>query len=284
MSTPRIPHTRRGFTFLLVLGLLALAVITLGVGLERQRTQGAIVAMQAGNIQRHHELLSVRDIAGRWFVGKDITDDQLLQWAAADAVAAAIRLPGGRVIQIRVSDGQGAVCARLDRAERIGMRDTLLDILRRLPEGRGDLIRRSGPIQISFNGAPPEVIDALAGDDLDFARAMHDLQGQGVADRDAFTTAMEAAGLNSEDFAWALELLDFRPVLWRLWIDVLDGAETREYTVLVERRVNIANVYEWKSIPVEVFDPTRSRGTDDGSAPGRRSADNDREEVHWPVR
>ncbi|MCA9305365.1 MAG: hypothetical protein R3B46_04255 [Phycisphaerales bacterium] len=261
--------TRRGFTFLLVLGLLALAVVLTGVMLERQRTQGAIVQMQMENIERHHELLSVRDIARRWFQ-ESTSDEDLLIWSATGEVATAIRMPGGQVYQVRVSDGQGTVCARMDKADRLGMRDRLLEILRRLPEGRPDLIRKSGPIQISFNGAASEVIDALAQDDVDMAGAMHRLRAAGVADREAFITAMESAGLNSEDYAWALDLLAFKPVLWRLRIDVFEGDdEPREYTVLVERRVNVAYVYEWRSIPMETFvpaagdDPNSLAGADD---------------------
>lgn len=280
----RDPAPRRGFTFLLVLGLLALSVVITGVMLERQRTQGALVRMQTDNIERHHELLSVRDIARRWF--QESTDDgQLLQWAASSEVASAIRMPGGQVYKVRVSDGQGTICARMDKAARMGMRDRLLEMLRRLPGDRPDLIRRSGPMQISFNGAPPEVIDALAGDDFEMANAMHELRGRGVADQAAFTSAMESAGLNTEDFAWALELLAFNPTLWRLEIEVLEGPdEPRRYTVLVERRVNIAYVYEWRSIPAEVFDvygpgedPNAYPGSEtrpDGSGRTRRSADN----------
>lgn len=251
MNGDRSASSRRGFTFMLVLGLLALAVIMLGWGLERQRTQNGIVAMQIDNIERHHELLSVRDIARKWFVRPENTNEQMLEWAASTEPAMVRRMPGGKVISIRVEDGQGTVCARLDKAEQVGMRDRLLEMLRRLPEGRGDLVRRSGPVKISFNGAPTEVIDALAGEDVEMARAMHDLRDRGVADRDAFTQAMDAAGLNSEDFAWALELLDFQPVLWRLLIDVIDRGETRSYSVLVERRVNVGYIYEWRSIPVE---------------------------------
>lgn len=263
----RAPASRRGFTFLLVLGLLALSVVITGVMLERQRTQGAMVRMQTDNIERHHELLSVRDIARRWFQ-ESTQDDQLLQWAATGEIASAIRMPGGQVYQIRVSDGQGTICARMDKAERIGMRDRLLEMLRRLPPQRPDLIRRSGPIKISFNGAPPEVIDALAGDDVEMATAMHALRARGVADQAAFTTAMESAGLNTEDFAWALELLAFNPTLWRLEIEVFEGEdEPRQYTVLVERRVNLAYVYEWRAIPAEVF-TIYAPGEDPNALPG----------------
>nr|AQQ75200.1 hypothetical protein [uncultured bacterium] len=256
--------SRRGFTFMLVLGLLALSVVMLGWGLERQRVQNRVVQLQIDNIERHHELLSIRDIARKWFLRAENNDDKMLEWAASAEPAMIRRMPGGRVITIRVEDGQGTVCARLDKAEQIGMRDRLLDILRRLPEGRGDLVRRSGPVKISFNGAKPEVIDALAGDDAEMGKAMHRLRAKGVADRDAFTRAMEDAGLNSEDFAWALELLDFRPTLWRLLVDVVDRGQTRSYSVLVERRANLGYVYEWRSVPNE---PLPALPGD--SAPGR---------------
>ncbi len=249
----------RGFVLLLVIVVLALATTIAAWNLRRASLQAQAVQRQIDNYELHHEMLGVRDIVTVW-LQRDADTSKMPEYAASAAPAYAVELPDGKRVRVHVRDGQGTLLANLnavkdDPAQRL----MLLAALARIPSDRPDLVRRSGPWEVSIRAMPDEVIDAIAGDVRALAAALRILRDDTEADNSQLADRLQTIGLDPALVQRQLSMLTFEPRLWALDVETVVPAigtrppEIRYYTVLAEvtgsgQRVR---VHEWRPVDSE---------------------------------
>lgn len=241
-------QSRRGFAFLVVLLLMVVASVIVAVALQRAGLHAAITERQIIAYRQHHEMLGIRDYCD-WWLGKRENDEaKLSEYARANRVAHRLALDNGVVVLISVIDGQGTLLRNLENVEDEGTRRWTIEMLARLPEGRTDLTRRSGKWPISFNGAPEEIIFALAGSDPRLGQLLLNLRDQGIKDQVEFQMALERANIEPLVTQALLRNLTFTPSLWRLNVEVVHPDQLFRYTLLVEKINASTKIQEWRAV------------------------------------
>ncbi|MDX2115088.1 MAG: hypothetical protein SFZ24_05630 [Planctomycetota bacterium] len=260
---PRGARARRGFAFLMVLMMLGIATLTLAVGLQRAYTHTAIVERQLDGYRRHHELLGMRDYCWSWLDrgGKDGNDARkLAEFAASREVAHRLVLENDVVVLISVLDGQGSVLRNLQGVTDENSRRWLIGMLARLPEGRPELTRSAGPLNISLRAASDEVIDAMAGFDPEVALALREARDRGVQNDVELQAILERANVEPNLAMTLQQFITFQPTIWRLNVEVVHPDRVNRYTILAEKRGNMSTLYEWR--PVSDAEAQRTFFTD----------------------
>lgn len=250
-STPRSPASRatpprRGFVFILVLGLLVLGSIMLGVALSRASNQTLAVQRQIDNYRRHHELLGVLDVVEHWLKNQPST--KIREHVINNDVIYRMVVSGDIVIVVRVFDGQGRVLTRIDQARDHIAREWMLSMLARMPQDQPELFRSQGPAQISLLGAPEPVIRAIAGDSDELYEGLRAAQDAKVTDGAAFLSSLTKAGVASSTAQDVMRLMTLDPKLYRLEAEVVQGDDIRLYEILMTGD-NKPVVLELKSMP-----------------------------------
>ena len=110
------PSTRRGYTLLLAVIVLAMSTAVIGWNLRRSSLRARAGQMQVDRYALHHEMLGVRDIVTVW-LQRDADKSKLPEYARSGAVAYEVTLPGGKVVRVRVRDGQGTILANLNKVK-----------------------------------------------------------------------------------------------------------------------------------------------------------------------
>jgi len=240
--------TRRGFAMPVVMALLVVASLFITVAFQRQSQQSLMVQRQLAEYRRHHEMFGVRAITHLWLEENFGSLHELATRPDEVDFAYGFVLPTGAVIRIFVRDGQGAIHVdpvELDDARR----EMNEEILRRLPEGRPELVRRVGPAQISVNAAPREVLMAMVEEeDADaFAERVLSARRRSDIDRTEFERILRLrGGVDDAERNVLLNLVTFSPGLWRLDIHVTDDQGERIFHMLTDRpRQGRIAVHEW---------------------------------------
>lgn len=240
---------RRGFAFLMVLMLLAVAAILVGASLQRSAVASLMTARQLEGYQRHHEMLGIRDYGRSWIQKAENKPEQLAKYAQSDEPAHRFVVDKSIVILITVQDGQGTVLRSLSNVGNAETRRWVVEVLSRLPLDRPDLTRRSGPPQVSLHAAPDEVLDALAGFDSRVLAGLREARDRRAANPTELQQALQKH--NVEDLAaHALsQNITFEPSLWRLNVEVVYTDHVNRYTLLAEKRNNMTELHEWRPVP-----------------------------------
>lgn len=242
----RAAPPRRGFVFILVLGLLVLGSIMLGVALSRASNQTLAVQRQIDNYRRHHELLGVLDVVEKWL--KDQPSSKIREHVINNDVIYRMVVSGDIVIVVRVFDGQGRVLTRIDQARDHIAREWLLTVLSRMPHDQPELFRSQGPTEISLLGAPEPVIRAIAGDSDELYEGLRAAQEAKVTDGAAFLNQLTKAGVASSTAQDVMRVMTLDPKLYRLEAEVVQGDDIRLYEILMTGD-NKPVVLELKSMP-----------------------------------
>jgi hypothetical protein len=153
---------RRGFALPLVILLALVGGIMVAVMIDRQVAQALTTQRQYESYQFAHATRGVGEAIDAWIrsnQGKPIADALDVDGWAFDLAA-----QGGGAVKVFLFDGQGLALADLSglRGE---VADSGFEILRALrelhPAEASRLIRREGPLAVSVNAAPPQVLEAV---------------------------------------------------------------------------------------------------------------------------
>lgn len=260
---------RRGFAFVLVLGLLVMAGLVLTVGLSRGVNHSLAVERQIDDYRRHHELLGLRDLTELWL--RKLQPGKLREYAESGDVVNRLIVGNDLVVLFRVRDGQGSVLTRVDRVPDQNTREWLVTILSRLNPERPDLLRAHGPPQMSLAAVDDEILRAIAGDDDDLFQALVRGRDDRADDRASLAATLNRARISPTISQQISQLLTIDPQLWILEIEVVQDNRSRFYEILAEVRGSVTTIFELRSL-LEGSEPMsrrleRERDAREASAP-----------------
>jgi len=235
---------RRGFAMAVTLMLvLTVSLIITGV-MQRYAAQQRTVQRQVAGYRMHHDMFGVQAMALQWLARARTAD--IVEVAGTDEVAFGFELPDGKQVAVYIEDGQDTALASAERVE--GENKPFYEaMLARIPPDRGDLLRTTGPPQISLNNAHPELIEALFGPDLErVAREVIRARDREEIDRAFVVDALTSAGASDSAQRALTTLVALNPALWRLRIETDDGFEPREFEMLVEMTSGRPMMHAWR--------------------------------------
>lgn len=244
----------------MVLFMIAISTIVITAALQRASVQRTIVEHQIDGYREHHELLGIRDSVENWFNKSDVNSEKLAEFALSGQVAHRIVFDDTIVVLVTVLDGQGAVLRSLEAVEDPKKRRWLAEVLSRIPLDHPELVRRTGPPQVSLRAAPNEVLEAIAAEDEDLLQALTEARDRKVKNATEFMVVTERRGV---DGALAQELaknLAFDPTLWRLNIEAVHPEKISRYTILAEKKGNTGDILEWRIVRDEEAQRTFTQG------------------------
>ncbi|XOV76863.1 MAG: hypothetical protein ACFHWZ_08585 [Phycisphaerales bacterium] len=262
-----VPNPKRGFTMLLVIGVMAIATTVIAFNVKRLNFRAGAVVRQIEQYHLHHEIQGVRDIVMLWLSNPAVRTD-LTDFAGSDEPAHMVTMADGLSVRVFVRDGQGTLLANLANTADIAQQEQMIEALGRMPPDRPELVRRSGPMEMSFYAMHPLVIRAVSSDPA-LADALISLQGdpdvtrepehEGPRHRRAdghFSADPPAHHLHAGGLA--LDVVAFDP----------DSPEAEDqyrlYTVLAQVKGPLPVIYEWRPVSLEEFQRLRQHAT--GSA------------------
>lgn len=247
MNPPRQAR-QRGFVFLLVMMLLAVASILIGVSLQRAATQSAIANAQIDGYRRHHEMLGIRDYCRFWLRDRELDAKKLSEYARTGEVAHRLVLENNTVVLISVKDGQGTMLRALGDITQPDTRRWIVEVLARMPLERADLTRRSGPPQVSLHAAPDEVLDAIAAYEPKASSALREARDRRIPNATELQMALERRGIEGPIAGAIIPNFTFEPALWRLNVEVVYPDHVNRYTLLAEKSLNLQELHEWRPV------------------------------------
>ena len=259
---------KRGFTMLLVIGVMAIATTVIAFNVKRLNFRAGAVSRQIEQYHLHHEIQGVRDIVMLWLSNPAVRDE-LVEFQGSDEPAHMVTMADGLSVRVFVRDGQGTLLANLANTTDLAQQEQMIEALTRMPEDRPELVRRSGPMQMSFYAMPPEVIQAIA-PDPNLAAALITLQDDPEINRANLSTKVLEFGAAMASFQQIRPLITFTPEVWALDVVAFDPDspeaedQYRLYTVLAQVKGPLPVIYEWRPVSSEEFRRLRQHAT--GSA------------------
>jgi len=168
-------RSKPAFALPIVLLIAVVAVLSITAVLERQNLAQRFVATQARRYQEHHEAAGTRELLSSWLstTGASVTERLGELDPVVGSLVFTLDLPDNGYVRAWMRDAQGSIL-RDPRGvggptESQGIIAALFieQALENLPEiyaqqAAKDWFREVGPIAVSINTAPPEVIDAVA--------------------------------------------------------------------------------------------------------------------------
>lgn len=242
--------TRRAFVLPMVILTSLVAALVVAVAMERHSAQELMSQRQVEEYRRHHDMLGAQAIIRFWLSRKN--NIELSELASSNRPAHRFALPGGLRITMRLEDGQGLLKADLTGVAPAEKREWFEMALVRLPFGRGDLVRRVGPPEVSVNSAPREVLAALRADDASFAELVISERERARLTQATMTQLLERNGLTATEIGEVARLVTYDTTLWRLRVEAEeDDRSIRTFTALVETRagvmgMNMPSLHEWR--------------------------------------
>lgn len=236
---------RRGFAMPLMLLVLLSAALIVTVAMQRQAAQTRLIERQINEYRRRHDMYGVRAVVLKWV--KELTRTDLASYADDPSKTHVFELPSGARAVARVSDGQG-LPIRSSASVENELKPQYFAMLARL-KSRPDLMRGMGPWQISVNGAPREVLEAMTGENgPSFAEEVIRLRSRGRGDgvdRAEFSRVVSTLSMDSQDRQFITRAAVFDSTLWKITVETQDWAGKRRYDMLLERTATEAVVHEW---------------------------------------
>jgi hypothetical protein len=242
------PKESRGFVLPTIILLIFVGSLVIASALERYSAQQLIVQQQIEGYRRHHDVQGARAVLKLWLERQRLGD--LSAKASPDTPAHRFELPGGRRIAVFLIDGQGVAKADVS-GEAPAMRAAYEAFQLRLPENRPDLFRRLGPIQISVNSAPEEVLAALAPDGRDLGPTLAVARQSERLNQANMRTLLTDFGYETGDVAKILQLVAFEPTFLRTVVEVEDPSGVMRFAAYIDAggtNYNRPQIVEWRQI------------------------------------
>ncbi|MGD9691329.1 MAG: hypothetical protein AB7G17_00640 [Phycisphaerales bacterium] len=242
--------SRRAFVLPMVILTALVASLVVGVAMQRHAAQELLARRQVEEYRRHHDMLGAQAIIRFWLSRKQ--NPELAELARQKTPVHKFSLPGGLRITVWLEDGQGLVKADLTEVFPQEKREWFGAVLARMPQGRGDLVRRVGPVEISLNAAPREVLAALRADDASFAELVIGARDRERLTQASMTQLLERSGFTATEIGDVARLVTYDTTLWRLRVEAEEvDRSIRTFTALVETRagamgVNMPSLHEWR--------------------------------------
>ncbi len=219
----RSPVRRRGFAMAIVLMLLMVSGVILAFMFDRQGTQSLAVKREMDSYVFHHVSRGIQEAVEAWI--RSNGNNPIATALTEDGLAFSLIVDGGQVVDVYFKDGQGTALA--DFAGLTGEPlDNAVDIIHNLRTRHGRnaarFIRREGPVAISVNEAPDEVLEAVIGSVLDrlatnsLIREIKEAREQDIMSRDALDQAIRRAEVPAASLSKIQALLAPEPVLWQV--------------------------------------------------------------------
>lgn len=153
---------RHAFALPIVLLLVLISGIVVAVMMERQTAQAMLVRRQLDTYTFHHASKGVQEAVEAWLrssgAGRAIAEN-----IQPDGHAFDMTLDDGRSVRISFFDAQDKALvelAGLSAQARESARLLLQELRVRAGEEASQLVRRDGPLPVSINAAPPDVLYA----------------------------------------------------------------------------------------------------------------------------
>jgi len=258
-------NTHRGFTMLLVIGVMAIATTVIAFNFRRLAFRAGSVQRQIEQYQLHHEIQGVRDIVTLWLSNPAVRTE-LTKHAGSEEPAHMVTMANGVSVRVFVRDGQGTLLANLANTTDLTQREQMITALSKLPDDRPELIRRSGPMEMSFYAMPHEVIEAIAPDE-NLAVVLKALQADPEVTRANLSAKINEFGGSMSAFQQIRPIITFTPEVWALDVVAFDPnapeAEDlyRLYTVLAQVKGPLPVIYEWRPVSGDEFRRLRQHTT-----------------------
>jgi len=226
VSHAAIHPPRRAFALPMVLLLVLVSGIILAVMLERQSAQGLTVERELDTYRFHHISRGVQEAVEAWIRGNSNSD--VAGALDADGHAFDLQVEGARgdVVRIYFFDAQDKVLADFSGLSGDAL-DAASGILMRLRDEQGSramtFIRRDGPVAVSVNSAPDEVLHAAIGSVLDLNQTNSLIAEIRAARKDgtpidaqALTGMFNNANVDAQTLPKVQALITAQPVLWQV--------------------------------------------------------------------
>lgn len=225
------PRRKRAFALPLAVLLSVSATLMAAVMLDRVTAQSLTVQRTLEDYRNTHQKRGLCEIVQFWT--RDVaTGRRPADNLDPDGRAMDLELADGSFVSIFIADGQSAMLADLSA---LGETDRqlaaqMLAQLRSQPAVR-DSERTYGPVAISANVAPPELIQAaavaIAGADpgAAFATALLEVRAQKSITNQDLTEAAAKAQIDGEHRGRLLRAITADPSMWKVIVDVR-GAPT----------------------------------------------------------
>jgi hypothetical protein len=238
----------RGFVLPTIILLIFVGSLVIAGALERYSTQQLIVQQQIEGYRRHHDVQGARAVLKLWIERQRLGD--LGAKASPSTPAHRFELPGGRRIAVYLLDGQGLAKADIS-GEAPAMRMAYEKFQRRLPPDRPDLYRRLGPLTVSVNSAPEDVIAALAPDGRELAPTVLVARQEERLNQANMRTLLTDFGYDNEEIAEIFRLIAFEPTFMRTLVEVEDPSGVMRFAAYIDAGgVNAAKpqIVEWRQV------------------------------------
>lgn len=216
-------NARRAFALPMVLMLVLVSSIMLGVMIERHVAQAMTVQRQIDTYGFGHVTRGIGEALDGWV--KSNGQNAIADALDGDNLAFSLETAGGETVRIHLQDGQGLALA--DLAGFGG--DTLATgrgILRSLRESEGEnasrFVRGDGPLAVSVNSAPPQVLRAVLDSVLEtesngvVSEILSRRGGTGMTADELTQLLGEAPEITPDVRPRVSALLTANPVLWRV--------------------------------------------------------------------
>lgn len=213
----------RGFALPMVVLLIAIVSVGIVVILERQTAQSLGTARQLDEYRSYHAGRGVEEAVIGWIsnVGASSLPDMLDEHGRAFE----LQVDKGQKVEVFLFEGQGKALAEFSglSAESATLGTEIVNRLGHEAGARArDMLRRDGPLAISVNSAPQEVlaaaIDAVTAGGVkgslvsDLMRA----RGEGPLDAARLQDVVRNSQVSPEQQGQILQVLTATPVLWRV--------------------------------------------------------------------
>lgn len=265
---------RRGFVLPTIILLIFVGSLVVATALERYSTQRLIVQQQVEGYRRHHDVQGARAVLRLWLEKQNFA--ALASKLSPETPAHRFELPGGRRIVVYLVDGQSLARSDVGNESR-ALQDIYRAFQRRLPPDRPDLYRRLGPLQVSINSAPEEVLAALAPDGRDLAPVLLTARSQQCLNQANTRTLLTDFGYDNDEIADVLRLVEFEPTFLRTVVEIEDPAGVMRFAAYIDAsggNRGKPQLVEWRQIEEDeaaallLLSPTENAPS--GSAAGRR--------------
>lgn len=230
---------RSAFALPIVLLISVVAVLSITAVLERQNLSQRFVASQARRYQEHHEAAGTRELIASWLgtAGGGVSERLGELDPLVGSLVFTLELPDNGYLRAWMRDAQGTIL-RDPRGiggptESLGIIAAIFieQALENLPEvyasqAAKDWFREVGPVAVSINSAPPEVIEAVCRamfsnqNEIDrLTRLILDERSSEPFDQRSFRQKLSNARFVGVENTTILQLFTTTPELWEIVVE-----------------------------------------------------------------
>jgi type II secretory pathway component PulK len=246
---------RRAIALPVILLLVLVAGIVISMMMERHVAQALSVQRELQQYSFHHSSKGAQEAIEAWLRYSGASRN-MAEALDTDGHAFDLTLEDGSAISVSLFDGQDGVLielAGLGTANRETARAIIEELQSRAGAGAARFVRREGPMQISANSAPPEVLAAAInaategeGTDNLVSEILHAREGEPLTQvslADVFTQANVSPEIRPK----LQTVLTAQPTLWRVIAETkpsgsvyIPGQRQRKFRGLVVLTGNVS--------------------------------------------